>query len=74
MSILLGGVAVTLIKRNRAMLIGRAMNDRDRDKILSHLRTDPVVRSVFDAKTEEIGPGVYRWVLLTAVVPESGIS
>lgn len=53
-------MAVALIKRNRAALIGRAMPKADKDRILAHLRADPVVRSVLDAKTEEIGPGVYR--------------
>lgn len=59
--VLLGGVAMTLIQRNRSMLIGRAMPAEDTAKILSHLGRDPVVRSIYDTKTEELGPGLFRF-------------
>jgi zinc transporter 9 len=29
--------------------------------VMSHLRKDPVVAYVTDTKTEEIGPGVFRF-------------
>ena len=40
---------------------GRAMNARDMQRVLHHLRRDPVVKAVYDAKSEEIGPNIYRF-------------
>lgn len=37
------------------------MNARDMQKVLHHLRRDPVVKAVYDAKSEEIGPNIYRF-------------
>ncbi len=37
------------------------MNARDMQKVLHHLRKDPVVRAVYDAKSEEIGPNIFRF-------------
>ena len=37
------------------------MNNRDMQKVLLHLRQDPVVRAVYDAKSEEIGPNIFRF-------------
>ncbi len=37
------------------------MNNRDMEKVLRHLRKDPVVKAVYDAKTEEIGPNIFRF-------------
>ncbi len=37
------------------------MNNRDMQKVLLHLRKDPVVRAVYDAKSEEIGPNIFRF-------------
>ncbi len=37
------------------------MNAADMAKIMEHLRRDPVVRAVYDGKSEEIGIGVYRF-------------
>lgn len=37
------------------------MNTRDMQKVLHHLRKDPVVRAVYDAKSEEIGPNIFRF-------------
>ena len=58
---LLGATAVFLIQQNRSLLIGRAMNSTDMQRVLNHLSRDPAVARVFDAKSEEIGPGVYRF-------------
>lgn len=58
---LLGATAVFLIQQNRSLLIGRAMNSVDMQRVLNHLARDPAVAAVFDAKSEEIGPGVYRF-------------
>ena len=37
------------------------MNNRDMQKVLLHLRKDPVVKAVYDAKSEEIGPNIFRF-------------
>lgn len=58
---LLGATAVFLIQQNRSLLIGRAMNQSDTQRVLNLLSKDPAVSRVFDAKSEEIGPGVYRF-------------
>lgn len=59
--VLLGATAIFLIQRNRQLLIGRSMNVPDMAKVLNHLRRDPVVKAIYDAKSEEIGPGIYRF-------------
>ncbi|TXG69530.1 hypothetical protein EZV62_004465 [Acer yangbiense] len=58
---LLGLVAIFLIQRNRHSLIGRAMDDNEMEKILRLLKNDPVVDSLYDCKSEVIGPGFYRF-------------
>ncbi len=40
---------------------GRAMNPHDMQRVLSHLKRDPVVKAVYDAKSEEIGPNIFRF-------------
>jgi solute carrier family 30 (zinc transporter), member 9 len=57
---LLAGVAVYLIQRNRSFLIGRSMMDQDFQKIIRHLKRDPVIKNIYEAKSEEIGEGIYR--------------
>ncbi len=37
------------------------MNNKDMQKVLHHLRKDPVVKAVYDAKSEEIGPNIFRF-------------
>lgn len=58
---LLGMVAIFLIQRNRHALIGRAMDDQDMRKVLCFLENDPVVDSIYDCKSEVIGPGFFRF-------------
>ncbi|KAG7657167.1 Cation efflux protein [Arabidopsis suecica] len=58
---LLGMVAIFLIQRNRHALIGRAMDDQDMSKVLKFLRNDSVVDSLYDCKSEVIGPGSFRF-------------
>ncbi|KAG8657633.1 metal tolerance protein C4 [Manihot esculenta] len=58
---LLGMVAIFLIQRNRHALIGRAMDDHDMEKVLHFLKNDPVVDSLYDCKSEVIGPGFFRF-------------
>ncbi|XP_057769872.1 metal tolerance protein C4 [Salvia miltiorrhiza] len=58
---LLGMVAIFLIQRNRHALIGRAIDDNDMKRVLHFLKNDPVVDSVYDCKSEVIGPGFFRF-------------
>ncbi|PHT45815.1 Metal tolerance protein C4 [Capsicum baccatum] len=58
---LLGMVAIFLIQRNRHALIGRAIDDHDMDRVLQFLKNDPVVDSIYDCKSEVIGPGFFRF-------------
>lgn len=58
---LLAGVAVYLIMNNRSYLLGRSMDLRSLNRILDVLRKDPVVRGIFDPKTEELAPGIFRF-------------
>lgn len=58
---LLGVVAIFLIQRNRHALIGRAIDDNDMERVLQFLKNDPVVDSVYDCKSEVIGPGFFRF-------------
>jgi hypothetical protein len=61
--LILGGVAIFLIQRNRNFLIGRSMNSDDFQRIVRHLKRDPVVKNIYEAKSEEIGEGIYRCAL-----------
>jgi zinc transporter 9 len=58
---LMGGVAVMLIRNNKKFLIGQAMRPEQHDAIIKHLKSDNMVLSVIDPKSEEIGDGVYRF-------------
>ncbi|XP_073056186.1 metal tolerance protein C4 [Primulina eburnea] len=58
---LLGMVAIFLIQRNRHALIGRAIDNKDMERVLHFLQNDPVVDSVYDCKSEVIGPGFFRF-------------
>ncbi|CAM8953871.1 unnamed protein product [Rhodiola kirilowii] len=58
---ILGMVAIFLIQRNRHALIGRAMDDHDMERVLTFLKNDPVVDSLYDCKSEVIGPGFFRF-------------
>lgn len=59
--VLLSFVALFLIQRNRAVLIGRSMAADELATVIAYLYQDPVVNNVYDARSEEIGPGVYRF-------------
>jgi len=69
--LLLGGVAIFLIQRNRALLIGRSMAEEELTGVMLLLTRDPVVKNIYDAKSEEIGPGVYRCGALEWVGPRA---
>lgn len=49
-----------LIQKNRSLLIGRSMAEDDFARVMALLQRDPVVKSIYEAMSEEIGPGVYR--------------
>jgi solute carrier family 30 (zinc transporter), member 9 len=59
--VLLAAVALFLIQRNRSVLIGRAMHPDEFARVYDYLLADPVVHHVYEARSEEIGPGVYRF-------------
>jgi zinc transporter 9 len=60
-SVLLGAVAASLIQRNRLFLIGKAMpNDQER-RVIGYLESDPVIRRVRNARSEELGVRAYRF-------------
>jgi cation diffusion facilitator family transporter len=63
--VLLAVVAVVLIARNRAFLLGEAVDDGTRDAVLAELLASPTVDRVGFLHMEYIGPGV---VLLVAAV------
>lgn len=58
---LMGGIAMMLIRNNKQFLIGRSMRSADHQRIVDHLLRDPMVLAVLDAKSEELGDGVYRF-------------
>ena len=65
MGLLLALVAVYLIQRNRSFLIGRSMSVEDFQRIVRHLKRDPVVKNIYEAKSEEIGEGIFRCACCT---------
>lgn len=58
---LLGIVAVTLIQRNRKWLIGKSMPADAEARLVDYLRRQPVVRSVVNVRSEEVGLRQYRF-------------
>ena len=58
---LLGCIAAWLIQTNRRALVGRPLGRAQLETLMNALRADPVVADVIDAKSEEIGPGVFRF-------------
>jgi len=52
---LLGGVAMTLIQKNRDLLVGSALPESRISRVVAMLETDPVVFSVHDVKAIIIG-------------------
>lgn len=59
--VLMGAIAVTLIRNNKRFLIGQAMPADSHASIIQHLKSDPMVLCVIDPKSEELGDGVYRF-------------
>ena len=58
---LLGLTATYLINSNRLLLLGRSLGDEKMRRVTDAIRSDPVVTEVYRAKSEELGPGSYRF-------------
>ncbi len=59
-AVLLGVVAIFLIVKNRAHLIGHAMPEEMQDDIVKMLEADPAIDKVIDFKSSVIAWGVFR--------------
>jgi len=59
-SIALAVTALTLIVKNRAYLIGRAMPEELQEEVVKLLEADPAIEKVLDFKSSVLGWGVYR--------------
>jgi zinc transporter 9 len=58
--VLLGVVAVILIMKNRAFLLGRAMPEELQTQVLALIQNDPDVKRIIDFKSVVLGTDVYR--------------
>ncbi|MBI5742848.1 MAG: hypothetical protein HZA25_03345 [Candidatus Niyogibacteria bacterium] len=58
--LLLGTIAVILINKNRAFLVGKAMPEELKDEIVALLESDPAIEKVIDFKSSTINVGEYR--------------
>jgi zinc transporter 9 len=59
--LLLGAVAIFLIRRNKTMLTGQSMQPRQRSIVSQILAEDPVVESFQDVKATVLGPDRFRF-------------
>ncbi len=59
-AILLVGVAITLIAKNRSYLIGRAMPRDLQEEVVEFLESNPSIEKVIDFKSTTLGFGSYR--------------
>ncbi|KAI3429711.1 hypothetical protein D9Q98_005796 [Chlorella vulgaris] len=59
--VLMGGIALQLMRTNKRFLIGQAMEPAVERSIVQHLHNDNMVVKVIDPKSEEIGDGVFRF-------------
>ncbi|KAI9006086.1 cation efflux protein [Gaertneriomyces semiglobifer] len=59
--LLLSGVAMFLIRRNIASLIGTRMRDTHEDSVVRLLERDPIISRVHDVKTTMLAPNVARF-------------
>lgn len=59
-SFFLAATAVTLIIKNRAYLLGRAIPEDLQEEVIKLLEADPVIEKVIDFKSSTLGWGVYR--------------
>jgi zinc transporter 9 len=59
--LLMGGIAVGLIRNNKRFLIGQAMRPDVEASIVKHIKGDAMVLNVIDPKSEAMADGVYRF-------------
>jgi len=59
-SLLLAGVAIILIVKNRSYLIGRSMPKEVQEEVVEFLEGDPAIEKVIDFKSTTLGFGSYR--------------
>ncbi|KAJ3031553.1 UNVERIFIED_CONTAM: hypothetical protein HDU68_002651 [Siphonaria sp. JEL0065] len=62
---LLASLSMFLVRRNIASLVEKSMDTNRKDYIVAILESDPIVRSLHDVKTTQIGPD---WVRFKAEV------
>ncbi|MBV9349560.1 MAG: cation diffusion facilitator family transporter [Patescibacteria group bacterium] len=58
--LLLAGVALVLIVRNRTHLLGKAMPEELREEVIAFVESDPAIEKVIDFKSSSIGLNTYR--------------
>jgi solute carrier family 30 (zinc transporter), member 9 len=59
--LLMGGVALALIRNYKRFLIGQAIEPTLQKALVNHLKSDPMVLCVLNPMSEEIGDGLYRF-------------
>ena len=59
--VLMGGVALSLIRNYKRFLIGQAIEPKLQKALVAHLKSDPMVLCVLNPMSEEIGDGLYRF-------------
>lgn len=59
-ALLLGGVAIALIIKNRSYLLGRSMPDTLRAEVIEYVQADPAIEKIIDFKSSTLGLGMYR--------------
>ena len=59
---LLVAVSYAVVQINRQLLLGRSMDGSRQRRVLALLESDPVVSHVYEHKSEEIGPGKFRFM------------
>lgn len=59
--VLMGGVALALIRNYKRFLIGQAIEPSLQKALVAHLKSDPMVLCVLNPMSEEIGDGLYRF-------------
>lgn len=59
--VLMGGVALALIRNYKRFLIGQAIEPNLQKALVTHLKSDPMVLCVLNPMSEEIGDGLYRF-------------
>lgn len=59
--VLMGAIAITLIRNYKRFLIGQAIEPGMQQALVAHLKSDPMVLCVHNPMSEEIGDGLYRF-------------